>query len=49
MPQGFFFGFGGDDFERDVDEDERPIRYAEMVEARDSALEPQMHAIKDLV
>ena len=49
MPQGFFFGFGGDDIEMDVDEDERPKRYAGTLEARDSALEPQLHSIKDLV
>lgn len=49
MSASFSFNFGGHDIESDADEDNDLTEHASTASSSDRALEPQMHALKDLV
>lgn len=49
MARSFSFGFGGDDIEHDVNEEGTATEHAQFPENHDPVLQPQLHAMKDLV
>jgi len=49
MARLFSFGFGGDDIEQEVDEEEIATEHAQIPEHDDPVSKPQLHAMKDLV